>query len=191
MCRREKGTVPFWVQVTAGLTLCVCVQGCDFVYSLLDKKGAEEKELIGEVVPFEKNFTVEEIQTLLDLYGYSPGRIDGSLGLRTREAVARFQRDNGLEESRFVDQATWEKLTVFRDNRLVINNDLNMKLIQTALQRAGFDPGPADGQSGPRTKAAVLKFQKSSGLKPDGKIGYKTLTQLAAFLPPEETNTAP
>jgi peptidoglycan hydrolase-like protein with peptidoglycan-binding domain len=179
------------IRAAVGLAFCVCVQGCDFVYSLLDKKGAEEKKLIGEVVPFEKNFTVEEIQTLLDFYGYSPGRIDGAMGLRTREAVARFQRDNGLEESRFVDRATWEKLTVFRKNGLVLNSDLNMKLIQTALQRAGFDPGPADGKSGLRTKAAVLKFQKSFGLKADGKIGYKTLTQLAAFLPPEETSPSP
>lgn len=175
----------------AGLALCLGAQGCDFLYSLLDKKGAEEKELIGEVVPFERNFTVEEIQALLDLYGYSPGKVDGAMGLRTREAIARFQRDNGLEENRFVDQTTWEKLTVFRENNLVIANDLNMKLIQTALKRAGFDPGASDGKPGPRTKAAVVKFQKSFGLKPDGKIGYKTLTQLAAFLPAEETNVAP
>ncbi len=171
--------------------LCGSVQGCDFVYSLLDKEGAQEKELIGEVVPFERNFTVEEIQTLLDLYGYSPGKIDGAMGLRTREAIARFQRDNGLTENRFVDEATWGKLTVFRENNLVVNNDLNMKLIQTALKKAGFDPGGADGKSGPRTKAAVLKFQKSFGLKADGKIGYKTLTQLAALLPSEETSVEP
>ncbi len=163
--------------------VCLALQGCDFLYWILHKEGAQEKALVGEVLPFEKNSKVKEIQTLLDLYGYNPGSIDGVMGMRTRDAVERFQRENGLKESRFVDQQTWEKLVVFKENQLIIDDQLNIKLIQTILEKAGFDPGTIDGKMGPKMKKAVTAFQKSRGLKPDGKIGYKTLMKLAEFLP--------
>lgn len=103
--------------------------------------------------------------------------------MRTRDAVERFQRENGLKESRFVDEETWEKLVIFENNQLIIDGQLNIKLIQSLLEKAGFDPGKIDGKLGPKMKKAVTAFQKSRGLKPDGKIGYKTLTKLAEFLP--------
>src|SRR3989338_8498552 len=123
------------------LVLCFFVTGCDLLYHMLHKEGAEEKELLGDIVPFQKNLAAEEVQALLSIYGYSPGKADGVIGLQTRNAVEEFQRDNGLEETRFVDKATWEKLMVFKDNDLVVKNKLNIKLVQAALKEAGFDPG--------------------------------------------------
>ena len=38
----------------------------------------------------------------------------------------------------------------------------------------------ADGKYGPKTRAAVIKFQKDNGLKPDGVIGSKTSAKLEA-----------
>ena len=35
---------------------------------------------------------------------------------------------------------------------------------QMRLAQLGFDPGTADGISGPRTSAAIKEFQKQSGL---------------------------
>ena len=157
--------------------------GCDFLYRLLDKKGAEEKDLIGEALPFVKNPTIEEIQVLLDIYGYDPGRIDGVLGGKTRRAVDKFQKDNNLTQTRFVDKETWEKLTVFERNKLIVDQGLNIALIQTCLKNAGFDLGTIDGKLGARTKLAIKKFQQAHGLKPDEKVGYKTLTELAKYLP--------
>ncbi len=165
------------------LALSFCLQGCDFLYGLLDKKGAEEKKIVGEIVPFEKNLTVEEVQTLLKLYGYNPGRVDGVMGVKTRDALERFQRENGLEETRMVDQKTWENLIVFKETNLIVEGELNTRLVQTILKEAGFDPGKIDGKAGLKTQAAILNFQKARGLKADGKVGYKTLSQLAQSLP--------
>ena len=165
--------------------LCFVLCGCDVLYRLLDKEGAQEKELIGDVIPFEKNLVIEEVQSLLYLYGYNTGKIDGILGFKTRNAIEKFQRDNGLKPSRFADKATWEKLNIFKDNELVIKGQLNVRLIQILLEEAGFNPGPIDGKLGARTKAAVLKFQEAHGLKIDGKIGYQTLSKLATFIPEE------
>lgn len=46
--------------------------------------------------------------------------------------------------------------------------------LQTALARAGYDPGAADGIFGARTRAAVMAFQRSAGLTPDGIAGPRT-----------------
>lgn len=164
------------------LIVCLSFSGCDAIYRLLDKEGAEEKALIGEVVPFEKNIIVQEVQGLLYLYGYNVGKIDGILGLRTRDALERFQKDNGLEPSRFADRATWEKLNIFTRNGLVVDIKLNIEFVQLLLKEAGFNPGKIDGKMGEKTKTAVKKFQKKHQLKVDGKVGYKTLTQLANYI---------
>jgi len=161
--------------------------GCDFVYRILQKEGAEEKELIGESRSYdEANPKVVEVQKLLALYGYKLGRPDGKLGPYTREAIEDFQRDNKLKSSRFVDKATWEKLNMFSESGLVINGDVNIEVVQQALKNAGFNPGKIDGQYGPRSQEAVKKFQKAMGLKPDGRIGFKTLKELQDFIPGED-----
>jgi len=57
------------------------------------------------------------------------------------------------------------------------------KEIQQALIKLGFDIGPtgADGQYGPKTKDAVMVFQKLHGLKADGIVGVNTCAALFAL----------
>ncbi len=50
--------------------------------------------------------------------------------------------------------------------------------LQTALLAAGYDPGANDGDYGPRTKAAVVAFQTSKQLEPDGICGAATRAAL-------------
>lgn len=50
--------------------------------------------------------------------------------------------------------------------------------LQDALKSVGVDPGSADGVFGPKTKAAVLNFQKKSGLSVDGVVGPETAKAL-------------
>ena len=52
--------------------------------------------------------------------------------------------------------------------------------VQTALSRLGFSPGPIDGAWGPKTRAAVVAFQRAKGLSPDGVVGPKTIAALQA-----------
>lgn len=49
--------------------------------------------------------------------------------------------------------------------------------IQTALSDAGFNPGPVDGVIGPKTMAALERFQQQKGLA-IGKITKETLRAL-------------
>ncbi|MGH7198434.1 MAG: peptidoglycan-binding domain-containing protein [Candidatus Omnitrophota bacterium] len=50
--------------------------------------------------------------------------------------------------------------------------------VQRALAAAGFDPGPADGRMGKKTKAAVKEFQRRSNLAADGIVGERTWSYL-------------
>lgn len=60
--------------------------------------------------------------------------------------------------------------------------------LQIQLKTLGFDPKGTDGNFGPGTKAALIAFQKSKGLQPDGAAG--PLTMVALGLSVAGTNTA-
>jgi hypothetical protein len=49
---------------------------------------------------------------------------------------------------------------------------------QARLAGLGFDPGPIDGVLGPRTRAAVVAFQRSFGLELSGKVDDPTRAKL-------------
>lgn len=51
-------------------------------------------------------------------------------------------------------------------------------LIQTHLDARGFDPGPADGLIGPRTRDAIRRFQTDRGIAPTGAITFDLLDRL-------------
>ena len=53
-----------------------------------------------------------------------------------------------------------------------------VKRLQEALKREGFDPGVIDGDFGLGTEAAVVAFQKSEGLTADGIVGAQTQVAL-------------
>ncbi|MFH1360639.1 MAG: peptidoglycan-binding domain-containing protein [Candidatus Omnitrophota bacterium] len=165
------------------LVLAACLHGCDFIYGLLQHEGAEEKKILGEIVPFTDNERVYETQELLKVYGFNPGKADGRMGPNTREALEGFQRANHLKVSRFVDKKTWVKLNFLKEADLVLDGEINIKTVQIILKEAGYDPGKMDGKVGQKTKEALLAFQKDNGLKPDGIIGSSTLNKLIEFLP--------
>jgi putative chitinase len=60
----------------------------------------------------------------------------------------------------------------------------DVKELQTKLKKAGFNPGALDGDFGGGTEAAVIAFQRSSGLLADGIVGAKTLEKLKLKLTP-------
>src|ERR1044072_684440 len=53
-----------------------------------------------------------------------------------------------------------------------------VKNLQQRLKELGFDPNGVDGKFGPGTQAAVVAFQKASGLEADGKVGPNALAAL-------------
>jgi peptidoglycan hydrolase-like protein with peptidoglycan-binding domain len=57
-----------------------------------------------------------------------------------------------------------------------------VKQLQKALAALGYDPGTPDGVFGQDTQAAVVDFQRSNDLQPDGIVGAETARILNAAL---------
>jgi len=57
-----------------------------------------------------------------------------------------------------------------------------VRAVQSALERAGFDPGPVDGLLGKRTIAAIQRFQRSLGLAATGAASQELLVLLEAYV---------
>jgi len=55
---------------------------------------------------------------------------------------------------------------------------IDVKTAQAKLAGLGYEPGPIDGWPGPRTQAAVRKYQAHTGLEVDGLVGQKTWASL-------------
>ncbi|MGE0267047.1 MAG: peptidoglycan-binding protein [Candidatus Omnitrophota bacterium] len=64
--------------------------------------------------PAEKSYSsvpsTNQIQRALKNAGYYNGPVDGKIGVKTQEAIIRFQKDNGLKADGKVGQKTWSEL---------------------------------------------------------------------------------
>ena len=177
------------------------IYGCNIVPKSVQYQKEEEK-VIGSVDSI--NPLVEEIQVVLDKLGYDTGSKDGRIGQKTREAIKEFQESIGIKNTGYVNQRTWRQIEdIRRTNDGGTSEDARKievrsaysgegissgefkpttKEIQGALKNAGFDPGAVDGKMGPRTQQAIKEFQRTKGLKVDGKVGAKTLRELGKYL---------
>lgn len=75
----------------------------------------QKRRVLKFVLPFMVGSDVVFCQTILKRQGYDLGScgVDGKYGRKTSEAVAKFQRDNGLISDSIVGQDTWAMLERF------------------------------------------------------------------------------
>ncbi len=139
------------------------------------------------------------LQTLLWEAGFYQGRIDGIFGLRTQDAVIRFQRNKGLPPTGIADVATWRALGVICGPlppapsptpvpvpcpRLALGSrERAVFLLQVLLREHGYNPGPIDGFFGFRTEAAVRQFQTDEHLPVTGVVDLITWEALGIKCP--------
>ncbi|NTV29181.1 MAG: hypothetical protein HGA80_03765 [Candidatus Omnitrophica bacterium] len=63
----------------------------------------------------------------------------------------------------------------------LIKVDVSGVELQKALKGAGVYEGKLDGKIGPRTKTAIMEFQRQHNLKADGVVGAKTWNELKQY----------
>lgn len=145
--------------------------------------------------------TVGILQDVLRTLGYFDHETTTYYGAITRDAVLRFQSDQGLtadgvigEETLFalenlgyliLDEGTPAQTAVPGrvENRLyrpgMVHPDV--AILQRALAAAGYFDGEVfTTDYGPQTEEAVRAFQRAEGLEDDGILGETTLNRLVA-----------
>lgn len=148
-------------------------------------------------------------ELLLDVVTLYPSlpivTIDGIFNSETKNAVKEFQELNGLTPSGIVDDMTWNKLQYLSNknpNRVdtLVNGvdfldqseniisegstgdfvkELQGYLNIAADRYPNINKLNVDGIFGPKTKAAVIEFQKLNDLTPDGIVGTNTWEALS------------
>jgi len=70
----------------------------------------------------------------------------------------------------------------------MMSRDQYLREVQQSLNDQGYDSGKVDGKWGPKTAAAVKKFQADHGLTANGQIDSQTISALG-ITQPAESNT--
>jgi peptidoglycan hydrolase-like protein with peptidoglycan-binding domain len=121
-------------------------------------------------------------QNLIKLNYLAAGSDDGDFGPITQTAVKKFQGDNGLTADGVVGPMTRAKIA----EKITASSGLQqgssgaeVTTLQQQLIKLGYLPaGSDDGDFGPLTKAAVVKFQSDNGLSADGIVGPMTKAKI-------------
>lgn len=118
--------------------------------------------------------------------------VDDRFGMLTREAVLKFQRDNGLQATGIVNQQTWD--TLLRHTRAPTKAELNntdvgswftapeqtgyMKELQHRLRQVGLYQGAIDGTFNDDTRKAIEAWRVRIGLPASEVMDERTWTFL-------------
>jgi peptidoglycan hydrolase-like protein with peptidoglycan-binding domain len=128
---------------------------------------------------------VQALQRRLRALGYRPGPVDGLYGPRTEAAVERLQRDSGISVDGIVGLQTRRVLSA-EEQPLAPGagygrpeGSPQVRAVQQRLRALGHRPGPVDGLYGPRTQAAVERFQRTTGQAVSGVLSARTAVALA------------
>lgn len=108
-----------------------------------------------------------------------PANITGTFDATTEQAVKDFQQGAGLTVDGIVGPNTWQALPA-DPNTPVLSRGASGSVV-AALQNGlkkystpATDPGPVDGDFGPKTEAAVKAYQQDRGVHSDGIVGDQT-----------------
>jgi 1,2-diacylglycerol 3-beta-glucosyltransferase len=116
---------------------------------------------------------VARLQQRILRLGYAPGPIDGLYGPLTTGAVRRLQAANRVAVDGIAGPVTRRVLHGQADARPAV-----VRRAQRRLRALGHHPGPVDGIYGPRTVAAVHRFQDAADLSTGARLTASLMARL-------------
>jgi peptidoglycan hydrolase-like protein with peptidoglycan-binding domain len=167
---------PLWVALAAGCALFDSpeVEGEKKERSLLTAESSTIPVTASEVPMTEpappaapRSWSQDDIrrmQTRLREVGLDPGPADGVAGARTKTAVQKFHAGCGQVQP-LLD--TLENGAVTKAVASQTPSRQETVALQTQLRQAGFNPGPADGVFGSKTKTVLATLQSGCPMAKD------------------------
>jgi hypothetical protein len=92
--------------------------------------------------------------------GYAVGDSRDWLSPQMREVIAAFQKDRNLTANGRMNEETLQNLKAV----------WVVQQVQKALNERGIEAGPEDGVMGPKTRAAIKRYQDLNGMRTNGVI---------------------
>jgi len=151
--------------------LAIAISGC-----ATTRLKTQNEQIESRVTELEKNLQAKDSE-IVDLQ-YQVKDLSSKI-----DASKSAEPEQGSQVSQNpTDHPGTGKLSGASDSSQIIRVKASPEKIQRALKSAGVYTGPVDGKIGQGTKAAIIEFQKSHGLKADGVLGKKTWDALKVYL---------
>jgi peptidoglycan hydrolase-like protein with peptidoglycan-binding domain len=120
---------------------------------------------------------ITEAQTELRRRGYAISAITGIANAETVAAVREYQADARLPVTGTIDDQLLGQLGTAKADSGAIYR-AQVKQVQAALNAAGYAAGPPDGALGPKSRAAISRYQSDNNLSATGEIDTTLLASL-------------
>lgn len=141
--------------------------------------------------------TVEAVQRELAAAGLFAGPVDGIAGRRTREAIATYQRGNGMTVTGVASDNLLDQLKLAREfaqaaamgdttEAMTVAStgaapDERIRRVQVALSELGYAPGAITGELSDETRRAIRDFERDRGIAETGDISDLLISELSRY----------
>jgi peptidoglycan hydrolase-like protein with peptidoglycan-binding domain len=120
---------------------------------------------------------ITEAQTELRRRGYQISAITGTANTETIAAVREYQSDARMPVTGSINEELLKQLRTAEADSDAIYRE-QVKQVQAALNAAGYNAGPPDGALGPKSRAAIARYQSDNELPATGGIDAGLLASL-------------
>lgn len=166
----NNGTHPYHIVAVPG--------GTSNVYGWVNATDIKAKEPVKPVVTDTTIDSVKEVQVWLNKTYGAGLEVDGEYGPMTQAALIKLlQRGIGVDDDGVYGPATHSAI----NNLYVGSYGKDVEALQGLLVCNGYPEAYVDGGFGNDTKAAVIAYQRSKGLYPDGIAGQDTFGSLCDY----------
>ena len=148
----------------------------DKLQEAIAKRSAQAKPT-EPTTPAVSTAMITEAQTELRRRGYQISAITGTANTETLAAVREYQSDARLPVTGTINEELLRQLRTAQADSDAIYRE-QVKQVQAALNAAGYNAGPPDGALGPKSRAAIARYQSDNELPATGGIDAGLLANL-------------
>lgn len=134
---------------------------------------------------------LREIQSALKTLGHYAGPVDGRETSELVDAIISGERQLGFEPTGRATQALAERFRLEQEIVLALGGpvqppvstdrpagEMDVSTVQRGLVKLGYDPGPADGALGRKTRDAIRLFERDRRLPETGSVTPALLAEV-------------